>query len=269
LTFSNSAGSYTLSGTAFTNGASGIVNNSSNAQTISNGITLGAAQSFDAAAGNLTFAGATANNGNLLTIAGNSNTVVSGVISGSGGLTKDGTGSLTLDGNNTFTGTLAANAGTTLLNGTQDTTTVNVAGGTLQLGAADRLADSSTLTLSSGTLNFGTFTDTVTTFNQSGGVFTNGTVNATTYGLSGGTVAGTLGAGTANVTGGVALSGTANSTLNINTGGTLTLAANDRIGNSSAVTVNAGTLATATFTDTVDLSPCAAAACGLRDFVQR
>ena len=251
LVFSNSAGSYTLSGTAFTNGAAGIVNNSPNAQTISNGITLGAAQSFDAAAGNLTFAGAIDNNGNPLTIEGNSNTVVSGAISGSGGLTKSGTGSLTLGGNSSYTGALNANGGTTLANGTQETTTINVGGGTLLLGASDVLANGATVALTTGTVNLGGGTDTITTFNQSGGVFTNGTLTATTYGLSGGTVGGTLSGGTANVTGAVSLSGNINSTLNVNSGGTLTLASNDRIGDSSVVTVNAGNLATATFNDTV------------------
>ena len=251
ITFSNTAGTYNLSGNAFTNGSAGIVNNSSSAQTISNDMTLGAAQSFNAASGDLTFAGAISNNANLLTVSGSSNTVLSGVVSGTAGLTKSGTGSLTLGANNSFTGALAANGGTTLLNGTQDTTTVNVGGGILLLGGNNRLADGATLALSSGTVNFGGFSDTVTTFNISGGVFTNGIATATTYGLSGGTVGGTLSGGTANVTGGVSLSGVIDSTLNINIGGTLTLAAADRIANTSAVTVNAGTLATATFNDTV------------------
>ncbi|NCW44664.1 MAG: hypothetical protein EBV77_04105, partial [Gemmatimonadaceae bacterium] len=43
MTFSNGAGSYTLSGNAFAI-TNGIVNNSTNAQTFSNAITLGAAQ---------------------------------------------------------------------------------------------------------------------------------------------------------------------------------------------------------------------------------
>jgi autotransporter-associated beta strand protein len=234
LTFSNTAGSYTIEGSAFTNGVIGIVNNSSSAQTINNDITLGGIQSFNAASGNLTFGGAIDNDGNLFTVTGSSNTALNGVVSGNGGLTKSGNGSLTLGGNNAFTGALSANAGTLLVNGTQATTSVNVAGGTLLLGGNNVLADGATLALSTGTVDFGGFSDTFTTFNQRGGVSTNGTITATTYGLSGGTVGGTLGAGTANVTGGVTLSGVINSALNINTGGTLTLAANDRIGDSSA-----------------------------------
>jgi autotransporter-associated beta strand protein len=251
VTFSNTAGSYTIEGSAFTNGVIGIVNNSSSAQTINNDITLGGIQSFNAASGDLTFGGAIDNNGNLFTVTGSSNTTLDGVVSGNGGLTKGGNGSLTLGGNNTYTGALSANGGTVLVNGTQATTTVNVSGGTLRLGGNNVLADGATLALSTGTVDFGGFSDTITTFNQSGGVSTNGTITATTYGLSGGTVGGTLGAGTANVTGGVTLSGNINSTLNVNSGGTLTLASADRIGDSSVVTVDAGNLATANFNDTV------------------
>ncbi|MFM6132411.1 MAG: beta strand repeat-containing protein, partial [Sphaerospermopsis kisseleviana] len=269
LTFSNAAtGSYTIEGNALTI-SNGIANNSSSAQTVNNNLTLGAPQIFNAAAGNLTVGGTVDNDGNALTVDGTFNVALDGAISDAGGIVKQGDGTLTLGGNNTFAGPLAANGGTTLVNGTQATTTVNVGGGTLLLGGNSRLADGATLTLSTGTVNLGGFSDTVATFNQSGGVFTNGTLTATTYGLSGGTVGGTLSGGTANVTGGITLSGAINSTLNvnsggsatasgtaggavnINTGGTFTLAAAERIGNSSAVTVDAGTLATATFNDTV------------------
>ena len=252
LTFSNTAGSYTLSGNAITNGVLGVVNNSANAQTINNDIVLGGAQTFDAAAGDLTFGGGIDNAGFLLTVNGAANVALNGSISNTGGITMAGAGSLTLGGNNTFSGTLAANTGTVIVSGTQATAAINVAGGTLRLGANNVLSDSTALTFSTGTVDFGGFSDTVSTFNQSGGVFTNGTLTATTYGLSGGTVGGTLGStGTANVTGAVSLSGAIESTLNVNSGGTLTLASNDRIGNSSAVTVNAGTLATVTFNDTI------------------
>ncbi|MEY3480634.1 MAG: hypothetical protein RIQ71_1409, partial [Verrucomicrobiota bacterium] len=248
LNFSNTAGSFTVSGNAMTNGADGVVNNSANAQIINNDLALGAVQTFNAASGDLTFGGAITNKGNLLTVSGAANTAINGIVSGNGGLTKSGAGSLTLGGDNTFTGTLAANVGTVVVNGTQATAAVNVAGGTLLLGKNNVLSDSTALTFSTGTVNFGGFSDTVSTFNQSGGVFTNGTLTATTYSLSGGTVGGALGVGTANVTGSVLLSGTIDAAaLNVNTGGTLTLAANDRIGNSSAVTVNAGTLAMTNF----------------------
>jgi autotransporter-associated beta strand protein len=251
LTFLSGAGAYTVSGDALTIGLFGIANDSTAVQTVDLDVVLGGNQIFEAASGDLVIGGAVNNDGNLLTVDGAENVSLNGVVSGSGGVTKIGNGTLTLGGNSTFSGTLAAEVGTVLISGTQATTTLNVDGGTLLLGANDVLANGATLTLSSGTVNLGGFSDTVATYNQSAGVFTNGTLTASTYGLSGGTVGGTLSGGTANVTGAVSLSGAINSTLNVNSGGTLTLAANDRIGNGSAVTVSAGTLATVTFSDTI------------------
>ncbi|MEE9212553.1 MAG: autotransporter-associated beta strand repeat-containing protein, partial [Phycisphaeraceae bacterium] len=57
-------------------------------------------------------------NANTLTAGGNNtSTTYAGVISGTGGLTKEGTGTLTLTGANTFTGTTNFNAGTLALTG--------------------------------------------------------------------------------------------------------------------------------------------------------
>ncbi|MEY4298940.1 MAG: polymorphic outer membrane protein, partial [Verrucomicrobiota bacterium] len=111
LNFSNTAGSFTVSGNAMTNGAAGVVNNSSNAQTINNNLTLGAVQTFNSASGDLAFGGAVTNNGNLLTVAGAANTLISGAISGSGSLTKAGAGTLTLSGANTYNGGTTVSAG--------------------------------------------------------------------------------------------------------------------------------------------------------------
>ena len=112
LLFSNTAGSYTISGDALTVGAGGIDNESTSAQTIDNNLTLGAAQSFLAASGNLTIGGTVDNGGFLLSIAGASNTAINGAISGAGGLTKNGAGSLTLAGANSYAGGTTINAGT-------------------------------------------------------------------------------------------------------------------------------------------------------------
>jgi fibronectin-binding autotransporter adhesin len=251
ITFRTGAGAYVVEGDALSISNIGIANNSAALQTVTLDLTLIDNSIFNAAAGDLAIGGAIALGGNTLSIDGAENTDLSGIVSGTGGVTKTGAGSLTLGGNNTFSGTLAANDGTLLVGGTQATTVVNVGGGTLLLGANNLLADGATLTLSTGTVDLGAFSETVASFNQSGGVFTNGTLTATTYGLSGGTVGGTLSGGTANATGEVLLSGAINSTLNVNSGGTLSLASSDRLGNSSAVTVNAGTLATVTFNDTV------------------
>ncbi|HEX7261087.1 MAG TPA: autotransporter-associated beta strand repeat-containing protein, partial [Luteolibacter sp.] len=72
-------------------------------------------------AGTLTIAGDidTVANTNLLTIGGAGNTTVTGVISRSGALTKDGTGVLVLAGDNTYTGATNVTAGSLYVNGDQ------------------------------------------------------------------------------------------------------------------------------------------------------
>jgi autotransporter-associated beta strand protein len=80
ITFSNSAGSFIIgssTGSTLTNGINGVVNNSANAQTLNVPIVLGAAQTFNAAAGNLT---------------------LSNSITGGADLTKAGPNTLTLAG---------------------------------------------------------------------------------------------------------------------------------------------------------------------------
>jgi fibronectin-binding autotransporter adhesin len=66
-----------------------------------------------------------------------------GAISGSGALTKQGSGTFTLTGPNTYTGTMT------------------IAAGTLALGAGDVLADVSSVNVNGGTLDIGGFSDTV------------------------------------------------------------------------------------------------------------
>jgi autotransporter-associated beta strand protein len=64
----------------------------------------------------------------------NEDSVFSGVIGNGGtksGLTKVGSGKLTLDGTSTYTGTTTVSAGTLLVNGALGNTAVNVTGGTL------------------------------------------------------------------------------------------------------------------------------------------
>ena len=115
LTFNSGAGAFTLGSTGsftLTIQGGGITNNSASTETINNAITLGAAQTWSATSGALSFGGSIANGGFLLTIGGTANTAASGVISGAGGLTKNGTGTLTLSGTNTYSGGTTFNAGT-------------------------------------------------------------------------------------------------------------------------------------------------------------
>ena len=154
---------------------------------------------------------------------------------------------------------------------------MNVTGGTLNLGAADRLADSAAVTLGTGgTLGMGAFTDTVGTLATTGGTLGGtGTLTAATYGLGGGTINANLGAGTLNHTASTALNGTAaattvnvtggtlalgaasgltgtNVSINVNTAGTLNLGASDQLADTAAVTLGTGgTLGMGAFTDTV------------------
>ena len=102
ITLAAGSGPVTISSTSGTGlifaAANTWTNNSANLLTVSTNIT------------NSTFG---------LTVAGSGNTLISGAIVGgtSGGLTMGGTGTLTLSGVNTFTGAIAVNSGTLLING--------------------------------------------------------------------------------------------------------------------------------------------------------
>jgi autotransporter-associated beta strand protein len=107
----------------------------------------------------------TINNGTAAT-----DTTIAGAITNttSAGLTKAGTGTLTLSGANTYSGATTINAGTLSLDNAGSTTarlantsniTVN-SGGTLLLASSsgastDRIRDAATMTLNGGTLNTG------------------------------------------------------------------------------------------------------------------
>jgi autotransporter-associated beta strand protein len=91
IAFASGAGAFALSGNNFQIGSGGIVNNSSNTQTINNDIILGS----NAGAINSIRAAINLNRN----------------ISGTGTLTKTGSASLVLSGNNTYTGNTFINSG--------------------------------------------------------------------------------------------------------------------------------------------------------------
>ncbi|MES2920845.1 MAG: autotransporter-associated beta strand repeat-containing protein [Verrucomicrobiota bacterium] len=163
---------------------------------------------------------------------------VSAILGGSVGANKTTAGTVTLSGANTYTGL----------------TDVQV--GTLALGASNVFADASTLKISGGILSLGANSDTVAGVQLTGGSITgSGTLTSTTaFDLQAGSVSAILaGSAGANKTtaGTVTLSGANTYTgLTTVTAGTLGYGVSDAI-STGAVTVNGGTLALSTFSDTV------------------
>ncbi len=245
ITFNSGAGAFTLSGNAVTN-LGGITNNSSNLQTVNLNQTLGAAQTFNAANGNLTVGGTIANSGNLLTITGSSTTTLGTTVSGTGGLAKTGAGTLILNGSNSYSG------GNT------------ISGGTAQLGNVKGLGSTTApLTVNTGgTFDLHGFSPNIGPLNGTGGAIqTNvaGTATLTTGTNAAGSYAGQIQNGSGAVA--LAKNGVGTLTLSGNNsysggttlgGGTLQLGHTNALGSTSGgLTVNGGTIDLHGFSPTV------------------
>ncbi|MEI6239143.1 MAG: autotransporter-associated beta strand repeat-containing protein [Planctomycetia bacterium] len=138
-------------------------------------------------------------------------TTLSVGISGSGGLTKLGSGRLSLGGTNSYSGPTTIEAGT------------------LGLLASNLLADTTAVTITNGGLDLAANSDSVASFViTSGSLAGTGKLTAATYVLGGGSVAANLGGNTLSVTGNTSLYGTSDATVvNLNTG-TVTLGSGGR-----------------------------------------
>ena len=179
-----------------------------------------------------------------LTSANTSNTTFSGIIQNGSStavsLTKTGTGTLTLSGTNTFTGNVTVSGGT--LSVSTD----------LNLGAIKGSVTTAAITLNGGTLKT-TTSFTLTTFRgitlgASGGTIETNTSTTLTYG---GVIGGGANALTKTGSGILLLGGTSTYTgLTTVSAGTLQYGVTNAL-SSGAVTVNGGTLALLTFSDTV------------------
>jgi hypothetical protein len=152
-------GTYTLNGSPIT------LNNGITASAGTHAVNLitrlGAAQSFTADLGaTLSINIAVTNNGHLLTLAGNGNTAILGLITGSGGLTKEGLGGALLFSGNSYTGATTLNNGLLIIDGSQQNSAVTIAGGALggtgttgAINATGGVVSAGTLTSPTGVLN--------------------------------------------------------------------------------------------------------------------
>jgi mucin-19 len=222
--------------------------------------------------GNGNYAGTITNNGSF-TYASSATQTISGVISGSGSLDKEGTGTLILTAANTYTGTTTVDAGTlaitnaSALGSSAAGTTVNT-GGTLDLRNVTGVPEP--ITLAGGTLATSTGTSSVTAPISISGASTvdvDGTQLTLEGVISGSgslekegagtliltaantyTGATTVDAGTLAITNASALGSSAAGTT-VNTGGTLDL--RNVTGVPEPITLAGGTLATSTGTSSV------------------
>ncbi|WHU02387.1 autotransporter-associated beta strand repeat-containing protein [Sphingomonas sp. NIBR02145] len=163
-------------------------------------------------------------------------TSFAGTISGGGGLTKTGTGTLTLSGANSYTGLTLVSAGT------------------LRIGGVNVLADDSLLEVRDGaTLDLNGYDEVVARFVIQGNLIGGGTLRANEYVLDGGIIDHALGGGLLDQRSGTTLlTGTAGALdVRVN-GGTLRLGAHERLADTAALLIRSGgTLDLGAFDETV------------------
>jgi autotransporter-associated beta strand protein len=159
---SSSAGDFTLSGDALTLAAGGItsmVANGANATinfSVGGGLTLATPVTITGNSSALLIVNSAVDNGGfLLTVSGSGGVVISGSLSGTGGVTKSGTGTLTLAGStaNDFSGLTQVASGTLVLatTGTATAGDLSVSGGATVIDQTSAQINSSAAVTVDGT----------------------------------------------------------------------------------------------------------------------
>ena len=224
ITFNSTAQAFTLGGSGTLTVNAGITNSSAITETINTALILGGSQNWTATAGNLVIGGAVNLQSFTVTNNGGKLTTINGAISGTGGVTQNGKGKLTLNGSSSYSGT------TTLRKGT------------LTVGSNSALGTGLLITAGTGKLDAGGGAWTIPNAFQIDNSFTFlGSNGLTVTGPASVTTASTL---TANGTGQLTLSGVLSGTRTLTKAGTGTLGLYGASGAafSGALTINAGRL---------------------------
>lgn len=243
-------------------------------------ININSASSLGASTGNLTFNGSGAKLQLAATISSSTRNMVlttdgtidtntfslnaSGTISGAGGLSKTGAGTLTLNGNNNYTGTTTISVGTLALDGgaaiadTGAVSLANTAGAMLQLNAAETIGSlagggttGGNVSLQSFTLTTGgnnTNTSYAGAISGTGGLTKTGTGIFTLFGTNTFTGTTTVSAGTLALEGGVAIADTGAVVLADTAGAVLQLNAAETIGSLAGGGLSGGNVFLQSFT---------------------
>jgi len=237
MTFGPGASAFTIGGATLSLWSGGILNSSYNTQTITSALSLGASQTFLAAAGNIVINDAGITMGAItLTIDGSNNTTITtngGGIAGTGGLIKNGTGTLLISGSyaNSY-GATTVNNGKLEMNNSVRTMAGSLTVGDgignpgtaiVQSDRSGQLSGAPQVTMNSdGLLNTNGYSETISSLQMTGGSITTSS-GTLVFSGSAGAIATLANANTATIAGNVDLGGFNRAVTVASGGGTLDL----------------------------------------------